>query len=175
MENEKIPAKKFIINFGVLLGIVSVVLGVIMYVTNAYTDPHWIYSVVSGILLVGIITYGIMSFKKANQGFLSLIDALKVGIGIAVIGGIIGAVWTLLLTNVIQPDFMEQVMEVQKEKLGEKYPDFSQEQLDQSIAMMEKFSNPMITVAFSLIGNLFFGFIISLIGGLIMKNEQELY
>ncbi len=174
MENDKASSKKIIINYGVILGIVSVLLGVVMYVTNVYTDPHWIFSVIGFLILIGVITYGIKAYKTSNNGFLELTDALKVGIGIALIGGIIGAIWTLLLTSVIEPEYTQQVMEVQREKLLEN-PDMTEAMVDQSIEMMEKFSSPYISIAFSIIGSLFFGFIISLFAGLIMKKKQDLY
>ncbi len=175
MENEKISSKKIITNYGVLLGIATVVLGVIMYVTNVYLDPHWIFSVIGFAILIGVIVYGIKAYKTQNNGYLTLTDGLKIGIGIALIGGIISAIWTLVLTTAIEPEYTQQFLEVQKEKMIEKYPDFSQEQVDQSIEMMEKFSSPYISIAFSIIGSLFFGFIISLFAGLIMQKKQDLY
>ena len=173
MEAQKTSAKKFIINYGVLLGILSVLLGAVIYITNSYTDPHWIFSVLGVVVLIGVIVYAIKAFKKANGGFLTLGEALKVGIGTALIGGLIGVIWTLLLTNVLEPDYVQQVMEVQKEKMLDQ--GLSEEQIEASAEMMEKFSSPLISVAASLIGNLFFGFIISLIGGLIMQKKQDLY
>ena len=173
METQKTSAKKIIINYGVLLGILSVLLGAIIYITNSYKDPNWIFSVLGVGILTAVIILAIKAFKKANGGFLTLGEALKVGIGTALIGGLIGAIWTLVLTNVLEPDYMQQVMEVQKEKMLDQ--GLSEEQIEASAEMMEKFSNPLISVAFSLIGNLFFGFIISLIGGLIMQKKQDLY
>lgn len=175
MENEKASSKKIIINYGILLSILSVLLGVIMYVTNAYTNPHWIYSVITLLILVGTIRYGIKAYKNINNGYLILMDAIKVGIGIALIGGIIAAIWSLTVTTVIEPDYTQQVLEVQREKMIEQYPDFSQEQIDQSMIIAEKFSSPFISTAVSIIGSLFFGFIISLITGLIMQKKQDLY
>ena len=173
METQKTSAKKFIINYGVLLGILSVLLGAIIYITNNHADPHWIFSVLGFLILIVAIVMAIKAFKKANGGYLTLGQALKVGIGTALIGGLIGVIWTLLLTNVLEPDYMQQVMEVQKEKMLDQ--GLSEEQIEASAEMMEKFSNPLISVAFSLIGNLFLGFVISLIGGLIMQKKQDLY
>lgn len=174
MESEKASSKKIIINYGILLGIVSVLLGVVMYVTNAYTDPHWTYSVIGFLILIGIISYGIKAYKTSNSGYLTLTDAIKVGIGVALIGGIIGVLWSLTLTTVIEPDFTQQVLEVQREKMLEN-PDMTEEIVEQSMSIAEKFSSPFISTAVSIIGNLFFGFIISLFAGLIMQKKQDLY
>ncbi|WP_062059068.1 DUF4199 domain-containing protein [Aquimarina longa] len=175
MKNAKVSSKKTIINNGVLLGIISVLLGVIMYVTNTYTDPHWVYNLVGFLVIIGIITYGIKSYKTSNNGYLTLSEAIKIGLGIALIGGIIGAIWSLTVTTVIEPDYTQQVLEVQREKMIETYPDFSQEQIDQSMSIAEKLSSPFVSIALSIIASLFFGFIISLISGLIMQKKQDLY
>jgi hypothetical protein len=172
MEIQKVEAKKFVLNYGILSGILSVILGVIMYVTNAYMDPSFIYAVIGFLISVAVISLGIKAFKTENGGFLNLSDSLKVGIGIAVIGGIITAIWSYLLMNYIEPDYMTQVMEVSREKMLISQPDLTQAQIDKMMEMSSKFSTPWMIMAFSLIGSLFFGLIISLTAGLIMRNKN---
>jgi len=174
MENQQATAKKFVLNYGLLLGIVSVIFGVIMYVTNVYLDPGIIYTIIGFLVLITIITIAIKAFKTENGGFLSLGEALKVGIGVAVIGGIIAALWSFVLMNYIEPDYMSQMMEVNREKMIEAQPDMTESQLNAAEEMTAKFTSPIMVVAFSLIGNLFFGLIISLIAGLIMKNKNPM-
>ncbi len=174
MENQQATAKKFVLNYGLLLGIVSVIFGVIMYVTNVYLDPGVIYSAIGFLVLIVIITLGIKAFKTENDGYLSLGEALKVGIGVAVIGGIITAVWSFVLMNYIEPEYMNQIMEVQREKMIEMQPNMTESQLEAASEMTSKMSSPLMIMAFSLIGNLFFGLVISLIAGLIMKNKNPM-
>ncbi len=172
MEQKKTEAKKFVLNYGVLLGILAVILGVVMYVTDAYLDPSFIYSALGFLILIVVIILGIKAFKQENGGFLSLSEALKVGIGIAVIGGLISAIWSFVLMTYIEPDFMAQTMEMTRNKMMESNPNMTEAQMDAAIEMGAKFSSPWIIMAFSLIGNLFFGLIISLIAGLVMKREN---
>ena len=174
MENEKPSSKKIIINYGVILGIISVLLGVVIYVTNTYTDPHWSFTLIGILILIAVIVIGIKAYKKSNHGFLELTDALKIGIGIALIGGIIVVIWSFVLTTVIEPEYMQNVLDAQREKLLEN-PDMTEAMVEQSMSVMEKMSSPMIGAAFSLIGNLFLGFIFSLFAGLAMRQKQELY
>lgn len=172
MEIQKTDSKGIIINYGVLLGILSVVLGVIMYVTNAYLNPSFYFSIVSFLIMVVVIVLGIRTYKTANQSYLSLTEALKLGLGIALIGGIIGAIWQLLLMTVIEPDYMMQMADVQREVMLERFPNMTDSQIDDAMAMNEKFTSPWIMMATAIIGSLFFGFIISLVAGLIMKNKN---
>ncbi|MCK7589962.1 DUF4199 domain-containing protein [Subsaxibacter sp. CAU 1640] len=173
MEEQKPKASKFIINYGVILGIVSILISVVMYVTNLYIEKSWIAGTLSFIAMVAILIYGINEFKKNNAGFLSLGQAIKLGIGMALVAGIIGVVYNLIFVNFIEPDFMEQMMQMQFDKMVEDNPNMTQEQLEMSMEMGRKFSSPWITSAISIVGSLFLGLIISLIGGLIMKKENN--
>lgn len=175
METTKPSTKKIIINYGVLLGILSVLLGVVLYVTGNIAEQNWIASAVGFIVIVASIVLGLKAYKTANNGYLVLVDALKIGVGIALIGGIISVIWTILLMNVIEPDMVNQILDVQREQMIEQYPDMSEEQQEQALSMAAKFTSPLMISAFALIGNLFFGFIISLIAGLIMQKKEELY
>jgi hypothetical protein len=69
---------------------------------------------------------------------------------------------------------MNQMMEVNREKMVESSPDLTEAQLDAAAEMTSKFTSPLMVVAFSLVGNLFFGLVISLIAGLIMKNKNPM-
>jgi hypothetical protein len=52
-------------------------------------------------------------------------------------------------------------------------PNMTEEMVDQSLAMMEKFMNPLVGTAIWIALSAFFGLLYSLIGGLVMKKEQE--
>ena len=128
--------------------------------------------VIGMLVFIAVLVYGIKAFKKQNGGFLSIGQALKVGIGIALIAALLGALWMLLLTNVLEPDYMEQVSEVQREQMMERFPDMSEAQMEQAMEMNAKFSSPWITIASSIVVNLFIGFLVALIAGAIMKQKR---
>lgn len=172
METQSAQTKKFILNYGLIFGLISVILGVVMYVTNSYLAPHWIYSVIGFIIFAVLVSLGIKAFKAENGGFLSLGEALKVGIGIALIGGIITAIWSLVLMEVLEPDYMEQMAQIQREQMIENFPDMTEQQMDQASEMSASFQSPWVTIPISLVINLFLGLIISLIAGLIMRQKR---
>jgi hypothetical protein len=172
MENAKASAKKFMLNYGILLGIFSVLFNVILYATNNHIQPHWSLSLFGFLIFIAVVVMAHKAFKKENGGFMKLGEAIKIGLGIALISAIIGVIYTYLLMNVIEPTYMDQVMEIQQETMLERNPDMTQEQIDTAIEMSQKFSGTGMVVAFQLIGGLFFGFIISLVSGLVMKKEN---
>ncbi|WP_281987423.1 DUF4199 domain-containing protein [Aquimarina aggregata] len=175
MENDQASTKKIIINYGVILGVLSVLMGVVIYIMDGYAEQNWVHTVIGLAIIAGVIVYGIKAFKAVNGGFLKLGEAIKVGIGIALIGGIIAVIWTILLMNVIEPGIVDQINDVQREQMLERFPDMPEEQLNQSLEMAKKFTSPYIISAVALIWNLFVGLIISLIAGLAMQKRQDLH
>ncbi len=172
MENTEPSIKKLMINYGVLLGILSILLNVIMYVTNNHLQPHWTVQLLGFFIFVVVVVMAHKTFKKENGGYMKLGQALKIGLGVALISALIGIIYTYLLMNVIEPTYMEQVMDIQQEVMLERNPDMTQAQIDTALEMSEKFSGPGIVIAFQLIAALFFGFIISLVSGLILKKDN---
>ena len=172
METPRLPIKKFAINNGLLLGLLSIVLGVIFYVLDMHLERNWISSILSLALTTGVIIYAFKQYKGANEGFMTLGQAIKLGLGIALIAGIIGVIFNYLLMNVIEPDMINQIMEKQQEAMIESNPNMTDQQLEAASEMTAKFMTPGMMAAFGLIGSLFFGFIISLITGLVMKRDK---
>jgi hypothetical protein len=125
------------------------------------------------IAMIIIIFLGIKKFREFNNGYLKIGQALKTGIGIALIGAVISLIYTFIFLNYIEPNYMDELMEIQEQTMIENFPDFTDEQIETQMEMVRKFSTPAMTTAFALIISIFFGFIISLISGLILKKSDE--
>ncbi len=170
MEENKVSTGKLAWTYGALGGGVGIIFTLMLLSMDMLYDQGWGKSVVSTLILVAAIYLAISSFKKQNEGFLTLGQALKTGIGTALVAAIIALVFTYLLTNFFVPDFMEKTAELSRVTIKEKNPQITPEQLDNAIEMQNKFfwiMYPMI-----LLFNLFIGFIVSLITGLILKKER---
>lgn len=172
METQKAKAGKFVLNYGLLLGIILVVVGVIMYVTNNHLDPHWSFILLTFALFIAVVIYGIKNFKAENGGFLSLGEAIKLAVGIGLIAAIIGGLWTILLATVIEPDYMVQMEDIQREQTVERFPEMTDAQIDSAMEMSAPFRSPWIAFASGLVMYMFMGLIIGLIVGLIMRQKR---
>lgn len=172
MEAQKAKARKSVLNYGLLLGFILVVLGVVMYVLDYHLQPHWSFMVLTLIVFIAVVTYGIKAFKKENGGFLSIGEAIKVGVGIALVAAIISGIWVLLLTTVIEPGFMEQAIELERQKAFANNPGLTDEQWEKGLEMSEAFRGPWVTFAFTLVVDMLFGLLIGLIAGAVMKQNR---
>ena len=172
MENQKPTAGKFALNYGVILGVLMIAIGVVTYVTGMALEGQQWPNIIYYIAFPVVIMYAISQYKKANANTLGLGDAIKVGLSIAVISAIVYLIYGLLFNYVIDPEFMGQMMEVQRDKLLEN-PNMTPEAVEQCMKMMEMMFNPFIGSAFWVAMSAFFGLIYSLIGGLVMKTKSN--
>ena len=173
MENQKSSATQIMLNYGLILGIISVLLAVANYAFGDIYQPHWSISVVSGAATILVIVFGLKQFKANNNGFLNLGQALKTGLGIALISGLVYVIYFYIFVNFIEADYFTNLATFQESTMIETYPNMSDEQLETSLEMAQKFSGFGMVAAIAMIMSLFFGFIVSLIAGLIMKKSEE--
>ncbi|MCB0400120.1 MAG: DUF4199 domain-containing protein [Winogradskyella sp.] len=172
MENQKSSSKKIAINFGIISGLIGVTMGVIKYVMNWHLEQHPIEIFLGIAITVTILVMAFNQFKKSSGGYMSLGQSLKLGMGIILISSIITIIFGYILMNVIEPDMLSQMQEIQMEKMLEDNPNMTQEQIDVAKEWSDKFSSPGVIAAMQLFIGLFFGFIITLIVGLVMKKSD---
>ena len=170
MEHQKPSIKPIAYNYGLYLGLLSIAGIVILYVLNQ--EKNWIISAVSFIVSIVIYIYGIGKYKKENANVLSIKDALKVGMGMALIGGITAALYAVIHYGFIAPEFMEGVREKAMNDMLSQNPDMEGEALEMGTKMVNLFTSKFFMATMFLISSLFFGFLISLITGAIMKNDR---
>lgn len=173
MENQQASIKKIALNYGVLLALLSIVLQVISYVLDVHIDRPWWLSVAQLLVSVSVLVYGIKLFKTENSGFLTVGQALKTGLAISMVAGIVAVVFNYFFMNFIDPDFIQKTLEFSRQQMIEDYPNMSEAQIESSMAISEKFMSLWIMSAIAILATLFFGFIISLIAGMIMKKNPS--
>lgn len=172
MEETQPKTGKFSLNYGLILGLISVVFGLMLYTMDAHYTQDTTTTIISVLIMVGIIAWGIFNFRKANGGYLSLSQALKLGAGIALIAGIIGVLYAIVLANVIDPEFVTKVADIQKAS-DQAAGQLSTEQIQQRYDGTVKFF--WMGYPFILIINIIIGLLIGLITGLILKKEKPAY
>ena len=174
MENQAgIIKKSIMLNFGLILGFVSIIIQLLNYVFGDIYEPHWGLMVVSFAVTTVVIILGIKKLKEGQDGLLSLGEAIKTGLGIALISAIVYSIYLVLFVNVIEPEFFARIAQIQEQTIIDNYPELSDEQLESAIGNAAMFNSIGVHVTMTLIFSLFFGLIISLIGGLVMKKEEN--
>ncbi len=172
MEETQASIKKTSLNYGLLLGLISIVFSLMLYFMDLHLQQNPVITIVGVLISVAIIFLGIYNFKKANGGFLTLKEGLKAGFGITFVSAIIMLIYNLVFAYGIEPEFATQVMEMKKAEMMESGK-MTTEQINQQVEMSIKYFWMGYLVFFVL--GLLIGFIISLISGLILKKAKSTY
>lgn len=153
----------------------SIVLTLLVYVTGMNMFG-WVFQVISYAVLLGIMVWGVMSYRKANGGFMSFGQ----GFGIIIVAGLICSFisyfFNLAYVNYINPDYMAQALEASTamvQKFGTPLTDEMEQVITQNIEDSMRFS--FGKMALGLVGAMIIWSILGAIisGILSKKNPQE--
>ncbi len=168
MENQKVSSKQVMLNYGLILGVVSIFISLLNYSFGDIYKPHWSIQVAGLLSLIIVIFLGIKQYKFNNSSSLKLGQGLKIGLGIALIGAVISLIYTFIFVKFIEPEFVVNTIELETQKMID--AGNTDEQIEMAIGIMKNWMMFMIS-AMIIIMNLFIGFIVSLITSLALKSE----
>lgn len=167
---------------GLIIGVVSIVVFIIMYVADL--KPVGIMMpIVLGLVGLAInIVLLVIFFKNYRTqigGFISFRDAFLYCFVVLVIASLVSTIFTLLFIQFIEPDYYKNLMEAQKAYM-ENYLSgkVSEEQMAQTLEKIDEQSAKMGSVTSTLKGLLWstvFSAVIALIVGAIMKKKPEMF
>ena len=172
MDNSTSSIKSTIITYGIILGSISVVFQLMLFFLDMHYKNDSTAGIVSLIIMIGVLSYSFISHKKINGGYILLSEALKIGLGVSLVSALITIIYTQILINFLDPETMQKSLDLTMDTMRSENPEIPQEALDTARSIQEKMSSPLIFSAVQIIFSLFFGFIISLIGGLIVKKSR---
>ncbi len=160
--------KSTIIKYGVILGLVSVIIAVLTNLLGGADplNPKPAVSVGLGcggfILSIVIIVMAVKSIRDSahNGGRISLGDAFLIGFLSALIGTVIAALYNYLNLTVINPEQLEVVREMMEESL--------ESVEDEAQGMVSFFTDFATNPSMQLLSTLFFGSIINAIIAIIV-------
>ena len=172
MEDQNLELKKYISQYGALLGGISVVFGLMLFSMDMHYQNETSTTIVSLVLTLGVIVFAQYSYRKDNEDFMSLSQGIKMGLGMGAVSGLINVAYFLVLSNVLDPEMMNKALEMGMNQFLDQNPEASQDMINQVELMQEKFSGPIISSSFLIIASLLTSFVISLITGLILKRNR---
>ncbi len=176
MENKVSPSKSGLI-YGILFGVVMILEFMIVYVIGmqslADTSTGLMINLANYLVLPIVFIYlGCTNYKNnINNGYISLVESLKVGISIAFIAAMIYALFSVIF-NLIFPEFINEMAVLSRNAMIKQNPKVTEAELEMGLSMMKKFMSPYIVFPVTLAMYSFIGLIYSLLIGTILKKES---
>ena len=169
MENTN--QKKLIYQYGLLSGAVAVAFEIMRFSMGIHYVNDGISTLVWMLILFGGVLAGSLAVKNNNSGLISLNQTLKSGVGIALIYTLVILIWTAIMVNVLEPTFWDTAYEVAYEVTKEQDPEamgnVSFEDFKPFVTWLQWGVYPIIIAS-----RLFFGFIFSLVVGIVIKKSE---
>ncbi len=172
--------RKTVLKNGLLLGLLIVTIAVIQYATGLSTPKSFIINIFVFLLQTAIVIWFIATlsehYKRMKAGFLSVSDAIKIGVITTLIAVVVVFVYSAVFYTMIEPNYRENALELARESLIEKNPTLTDEQIEQQLEIIKKFIfpwwvNSFFTGALGVLGGLIIGAIV----GAVKKNEKTNY
>lgn len=156
------------IRYGLITGLASVILSLILNMTGLEQSPaKWL----SLVVLIAGIAMAHKYFKQHNNGFMGYSQGLGIGSVLSGVTGVLSGIFSYIYVNLIDPEFIARTMEKARADMEAK-GNLSDEQIEQGIAMAGKFTNGPFMLIGAILGTLLFGFILSLIISAITKHTR---
>ena len=172
MSDQKSILKSTILQYGLIYGGISVAFAIMLFVMKMHTEENSISSLVSALILAGSITAGQIAFRKLNNGYLNLSEAMKIGLGVTVIGLLIGILYFWFQSTILDPNSIDKLMDIEINKAIDQFPEITDEQIAAVSRSLEWWFSPIPLTAIMLAFGLIIGSIISLVTGLIVKKSR---
>jgi hypothetical protein len=167
MENKVNPWKANLTN-GLIMGLIGIVYSLVMYFFDLTLNKvqGWIF-----VALQFVILYFLVKMYRDNykHGLLSYGEALGAGMIIFLYYSIIAAIFMYILYTLIDPNMVDKQMVMAEEELLKR--GIPQDQIDMSMNVQKKIMIPEVLAPLSILGNMFYGLIISLIVAAFVRKE----
>ncbi len=173
MENEKKSSFMHSINFGLITGVVLILISLIFYSLfdfEAQKKLGWI----SFIFLIAGIIYATIKYRD-NQlgGYISYSNAFVSCLYVALIASFVLSVYNYLFIEFFDASMIEKSLDIAEEKIIEKMPDIEDAELEKILDLQGKFMTPLIISISNFFTFLMIGIVGGLIGSIFIKKEDD--
>lgn len=166
---EKVNPWKANMTSGLIMGLAGIIYNLLIWILDLSFNRSvgYIFIVISIFLLY----YFVKSYRDNYlHGQITYGQSVGAGVIIFLYYSVIIAIFTYILYTVIDPQLTDKMLAYVEEQMRAtgRVPD---DAIDTAMSFQKKFLQPEITAPFSILGNMFFGTIVSLIVGIFTKRE----
>jgi len=168
--NPKVSVFKNALTYGLYTGIAYILVSLLFYAVDLDKNT-WLNTLTYVILILGII-FATLNFRnKLNGGYITYGKAVLTGFYMSLIVGVIMAVYTWLFFSFINPDGINEMLDLAEQKFAE--AGASDEMIEQQMRMSSRFMKMPLLNILTFAGLTFWGTIISLITSAFLKKQDD--
>ncbi len=166
----KLSLGKNALRYGLITGMLLIVYSLILYILEVDMQSGAQYASILILLIMSIVA--VTNWRdKHNDGNLSYSQGLGTGTLVALYSGILASIYTFIFLKFIDPGMVQEIVDMAEQKMYEQNPNLTSEQAEIALSWTRKMTSPGAMSVMGLIGNVFWGFILSLIYSIFLKKE----
>jgi zinc transporter ZupT len=166
---EKPSSARIALKWGVISAVITIIYSVVLFMTGQHLKNQAL-SYVSYVFLLGGMILAMKEYRSLNNDFMGFGEGLGLGTLLSAVSSLISSIFSFLYITFIDPTIMQQINDMQREQMESR--GMTQEQVDQAMEMVSKFTSPGMIFIIGVLGAIFFGFILSLIVSAVMKKDK---
>jgi len=172
MEEKKKSVAIHGITYGAITAVVVIVVSLLLYILDLHLNKN--VSWITLLFLVAGVVWGQFEYRnKVLGGFITYGKAFSAGFMITLFSGIFLIIYNFVFYQVIAPDTIDQIIEIQRQTLVESNPQMTDEQIEQSMEVASRFSSPLMLIIWGFVSQLVIGAIVCLITSIFVKKEDQ--
>ena len=164
-EKAKAPFWKPALIYGAIVGFVSILIGIVLYIMDLSTKS-WV-GWVSGLITLAVLIYCLIAYRNEYLGgFASYGQIFLMAVMIGIVSTILSTIYSYILMGIIDPELLDKMKLVGEERImnnprvPESYHDIALERLDKQftlkrILIMGMIMGPVLNAIFGLIAAAF--------------------
>lgn len=177
MDSNNINYNEEVLKGGLIIAGVSILFTMVTYIVNVELMVEWWYGLLAIVISMGLVIYIGISFRNATGGYMSYKESLKFTFLAFTVSYIVGAMFNILLYNVIDPTLPEVMKELTVQNTVTMMESFGtpQEAIDASIPEIEKSieeNTSPIGIIKATPWGLLFVFILAAISSIFVKKNE---
>tara|TARA_B100000965_G_scaffold387523_1_gene390985 strand:- start:319 stop:873 length:555 start_codon:yes stop_codon:yes gene_type:complete len=140
MDSNMINYNEEVLKGGLIVAGVSILVTMLTYIINVELMVAWWYGLIALAISMGLVIYIGISLRNAIGGYMSYKESLKFTFLVLTVSYLVGAIFNIILYNVIDPGLPETLKELTVENTVAMMEGFGapQEVIDASIPEIEK-------------------------------------
>ncbi len=150
MSDQKSILKSTIIQYGLIYGGLAVVFSIMLFIMDMHYQGGSLQNWTGFIIMIGSITFAQIAYRKLNDGYLNLSEAIKIGLGVTLIGILIAIVYGWFQATILDPNQIEKATEFALNQAIDQNPEMTDEMIAMTKEWIEWGSSPGISTAFAL-------------------------
>jgi len=160
------------LTYGLLIGVVLVMISMGFYLAGAITSQFSSYAGLLAIL-VGIVLATLSWRKEIMGGYISYGQALGFGTLTILFAAIVSGIFTFVFFQFIDPGAINTLMLAREEAMLRSMPEITDEQLEMTLEMQRRFMTPTIMTISGTVFTVLIGFAMSLITSIFLKKKPK--